>query len=70
MTTEIAGLPVRAEPDGLMTPLAAVAVVKGLGADGKIIYCRLQTDDITVIEAIGMHEAAAAMHKASLPGAR
>lgn len=64
---QIAGLPVLGEPAGLMTPLAAVAFVKGLNADGKVMYWRLQTADLSDIEAIGMHEAASAMYKQRLP---
>lgn len=67
MTTEIAGLAVTREPPGLMTPLSAVAVIKGLNDDGEITWWRVQTHDVTVIEAIGMHEAAAHMHKETLP---
>jgi len=70
MATEIAGMAVKAEPDGLMTPLAAVAVIKGLRDDGQVIYCPVRTSDLSIVEAIGMHEAASAMLKARLPGTR
>lgn len=69
VATEIAGMPVAAEPAGLMTPLAAVAMIRGLDADGKIGYWRVQTPGVTAVDAVGMHESAAELHKRSL-GAR
>ena len=65
--TEIAGLPVRAEPPGLVTPLAAVAMIKGLNSDGEVGYWQVRTGGVHYIEAIGMHEAAADMYKRRLP---
>ena len=63
MSTEIAGLPVTAEPDSLMTPLSAVAVIKGLNTDGQIRHWLLTTEDISLYDAIGMHEGAAFRYK-------
>lgn len=68
MAAEIAGIPVTTEPPGLMTPLAAVAVIKGLNADGHIGYWPVTTDGITNIDAIGMHTAALRITERSLPG--
>jgi len=70
MATEIAGMPVKTEPGELMTPLAAVAVIKGLRDDGQITYWQLRTPDVTIIDAIGMHRAAAVMYEVTLPGAQ
>lgn len=68
MSTEIAGLPVRSEPAGLMTPLAAVAVIKGLDSDGNARYWTVTASDITDVEAIGMHTAALRIIERRLPG--
>lgn len=61
--TEIAGLPVRTEPENLMTPLSAVAVIRGLNTDGKITCWQIATEDVSIVDAIGMHEAAAFRYK-------
>lgn len=61
--TEIAGLPVRTEPENLMTPLSAVAVIRGLNTDGKITCWQITTDDVSLVDAIGLHEAASAIYK-------
>jgi hypothetical protein len=66
VSTEIAGLPVRTEPEGLMTPLAAVAVIRGLDQTGALRYWHVQTADVTTVEAIGMHVSAAELHKSKL----
>lgn len=66
--TDIAGLPARTEPNGLMTPLAAVAVIRGLDTSGHVRYWYLQTAEVSVVDAIGMHEAASEMHKNRLRG--
>ena len=63
MSTEIAGLTAAAEPDTLMTPLSAVAVLKGLDTGGQVRYWLLRTEDITLYDAIGMHEGAAFRYK-------
>jgi hypothetical protein len=67
MTIEIAGLPARDEPNGLMTPLAAVAVIRGLNNEGEIHYWIARTEDAGLIDAIGMHESAAHIYKNRLP---
>jgi len=66
VSTEIAGLAVAAEPPGLMTPLTAVAVVRGLDDAGKVRTWLLYTEGVDVILAVGMHESAAEMWKAKL----
>ena len=63
MSTEIAGLSVRAEPEGLMTPLIAVAVVKGLNTEGEPRHWLLITEGADLYDAIGMHRGAAARYE-------
>lgn len=58
MSTEIAGLPVTGEPRGLMTPLIAVAVVKGLDTTGARQTWLLLTEGTDLYDAIGMHRGA------------
>jgi hypothetical protein len=66
----VAGLPAVQELDEKITPLAAVAVVRALDADGHVRHYRLYTEGVTAVDAIGMHEAAAHMHKQALSGDR
>ncbi len=62
---DIAGLPVTGLP-GHATPIAAAAMVKALDEDGSVQHYLLRTDGLTAVEAIGMHEAASAVHKAAI----
>lgn len=64
--TEIAGMPVKTEPRGLMAPLSAVAIIKGLNEAGEVNYWRVRTADVTTVDAVGMHEVAAELCKREL----
>lgn len=66
MSTEIAGLPVAGEPEGLVTPISAVAVVKGLDEHGNVRRWLLRTADTDLYDAVGMHEGAAFRYKSRL----
>lgn len=50
---DVAGLELVGE-DGIMQPLAAVACVKGLDADGNVAYVTRATEGVTTVEAMGM----------------
>lgn len=63
MATEIAGLPVAREPDGMVLADAAVAVIRGVDSGGRTRYYMLQTANVHDVEAVGMHETASHLHK-------
>lgn len=65
--TEIAGLPVKTEPPGLVHPLRAVAVIEGLDDNDQLRQWLVSAGDITAVTAIGMHRAATVMYEKALP---
>ncbi|MCW2904455.1 MAG: hypothetical protein JWO67_6720 [Streptosporangiaceae bacterium] len=50
----VLGMKLDTEHADLAQPLAALVVVKGLDAEGRVAYWAMATEDIQTVEALGM----------------